>query len=149
MRMLLTGLLFFCCCLNSVAADGIVNVKSSHDVPTTAERLAEALQEKGMTVFARIDHSAGAAVGLELRPTQLVIFGNPKVGSPLMQCRQSVAIDLPQKALIWQDEAGLVWLSYNDPQYLDRRHQLGSCAEAARQKVAGALSRFAELATTP
>lgn len=78
-----------------------------------------------MTVFTRIDHSAGAKkVDKELRPTELVIFGNPKVGTPLMQCVQTVAIDLPQKMLIWQDEAGTTWLSYNNPSYLAKRHHI-------------------------
>lgn len=113
MRTLLVGLLcLVCSCLPAVAANGVITVKSAHDVSATVEKLLSALQEKGMTVFARIDHAAGAAsVNLELRPTQLVIFGNPKVGSLLMQCSQSTAIDLPQKALIWQDVSGQVWLS--------------------------------------
>jgi uncharacterized protein (DUF302 family) len=98
------------------AEPGLISVKSSHDVKNTADRLETVLNEKGMTVFLRVDHTEGARkVGQELRPTELVIFGNPKVGTPLMQCSQTVAIDLPQKALIWQDESGQVWLTYNDP----------------------------------
>ena len=87
---------------SSVLADnGLISIKSAHDVKTTADRLENILKEKGMTVFTRINHSAGAEkVGQQLRPTELVIFGNPKVGTPLMQCNQSMAIDLPQKALI-------------------------------------------------
>ena len=105
------------------------------------------LKQKGMTVFARVDHSAGAAkVGKALRDTQLVLFGNPKVGTPLMQCAQSVAIDLPQKALIWKDEAGQVWLSYNDPAYLATRHQIQGCDEVL-EKVSGALAKFSQAAT--
>ena len=134
----------------ALAADGAIDVKSSHAVKTTADRLERALLSKGMTVFARIDHAAGAAaVGLELRPTELVIFGNPNVGTPLMQCQQSVAIDLPQKALIWQGPNGQVWLSYNDPQYLAKRHALDACAEQALQKVTGALANFSQAATGP
>lgn len=133
-----------------LAADGLIDVKSSHDVENTADRLENVLSEKGMTLFARIDHTAGArSVDQELRPTVLMIFGNPKVGTPLMQCRQSVAIDLPQKALIWQAADGQVWLSYNDPQYLARRHKIGTCGEQALKKVAGALAKFSELATAP
>jgi len=133
-----------------LAADGVVNVKSSYAVEDTAERLATALANKGMTLFARIDHAGGAkSVGLEMRPTVLMVFGNPKAGTPLMQCQQSIAIDLPQKALIWQAEDGQVWLTYNDPQYLARRHQLDSCGEQALQKVAGALANFSRLATAP
>ena len=95
----------------SVSAEpGLNNLKSPHDVKNTADRLEAVLKEKGMTVFLRINHSKGARkVGEKLRPTELVIFGNPKVGTPLMQCSQTVAIDLPQKALIWQDEGGQVW----------------------------------------
>jgi uncharacterized protein (DUF302 family) len=85
-----------------MAAEGVIDVKSAFDVEETANRLEGLLNEKGMTIFERIKHSDGAAnVGIELRATELFIFGNPKVGSPLMQCQQSVAIDLPQKALIW------------------------------------------------
>jgi uncharacterized protein (DUF302 family) len=109
--------------------------------------LEAALLGKGMTVFARIDHAAGAAkVGATLRPTQLVIFGNPKVGTPLMNCAQSIAIDLPQKALIWQDEAGKVWLAYNDSAYLAKRHTTGACGGIGA-KVAKVLGNFAKAAT--
>jgi len=128
---------------------GLVTVKSVHDVAQTADRLEKVLKAKGMKVFARIDHAQGAAgAGLQLRPTELVIFGNPKVGTPLMNCSQSVAIDLPQKALIWQDADGQVWFSYNDPGYLAKRHGLTGC-DAVLQKVATALSNFAKAATMP
>ena len=131
------------------ADEGIVNVKSAYDVGTTADRLTSALTGKGMTVFTRIDHAAGAAkVGQTLRPTELVIFGNPKVGTPLMQCDRSVAIDLPQKALIWEDGEGQVWLSYNDPDYLARRHDLAACAKVVA-KVKKVLANFAAAATSP
>ena len=108
----------------------MVNVKSSHDVEATADRLESILNQKGMTVFIRINHAAGAAnVGQKLRPTELIIFGNPKVGAPLMQCSQSVGVDLPQKALIWEDDNGRVWISYNDPRYLEKRHNISGCEE--------------------
>jgi uncharacterized protein (DUF302 family) len=98
-------------------------------------------------VFNRISHSEGAAsVGKTLRPTELILFGNPKVGTPLMQCVQRVAIDLPQKALIWEDEEGAVWLSYNDPAYLAERHSIEGCEEVLK-KVSGALATFAKVAT--
>jgi uncharacterized protein (DUF302 family) len=126
-----------------------VNVKSAHSVKDTANRLEKALTNKGMTVFIRIDHAAGAKkVGLALPPTELVIFGNPKVGTPLMQCSRSVAIDLPQKALIWEDDQGQVWLTYNDPAYLAARHAITGC-EAVLEKVGGALQNFAAAATKP
>ena len=130
----------------AMADTGLVNVKSFHDVKGTADRLEEVLKDKGMTVFGRINHAEGARkVEKELRPTELVIFGNPKVGTPLMQCAQSVAIDLPQKALIWEDEAGQVWLSYNDPEYLVKRHDIKGCDEVIK-KVGNALRNFARAA---
>jgi uncharacterized protein (DUF302 family) len=133
----------------AVAGDGLISVKSSHDVKVTADRLENILNQKGMTVFIRINHSAGAQkVGKKLRPTELVVFGNPKVGTPLMQCSQSVAIDLPQKALIWQDDKGQAWLTYNDPNYLAQRHGLSECTEVIK-KVEKALSNFAKAATMP
>ncbi len=131
------------------ADNGIISIKSSHDVKTTVDRLENILREKGMTVFIRINHAECAQkVGKKLRPTELIIFGNPKVGTPLMQCGQSVAIDLPQKALIWQDEAGQVWLSYNDPKYLASRHSIKECDEIIK-KIEKALGNFARMATMP
>ena len=128
---------------------GMVTVKSAHDVGTTADRLETALKNKGMTVFARIDHAAGAAkVGKTLRPTELVIFGNPKVGTPLMLCAPPVAIDLPQKALIWEDESGQTWLGYNDPEYIKSRHGVSGCDEVLG-KITKALGNFANAATMP
>ena len=130
-------------------AQGMKSVKSAHSVGETADRLESALKEKGMTVFVRIDHAAAAKnIGQYLRPTELVIFGNPKVGTPLMTCRQTIALDLPQKALIWEDEEGAVWLSYNEPAYLARRHDLEGCQDVLA-KVATALSNFAAAATAP
>jgi uncharacterized protein (DUF302 family) len=130
-----------------LGAEGLIAIKSSHSVSATADKLTSLLKDKGMTVMNRISHSDGAAsVDLALRPTELVIFGNPKVGTPLMQCTQSVAIDLPQKALIWEDESGQVWLGYNDPMYLKQRHDIQGCDEVLK-KIAGALGAFAEGAT--
>jgi uncharacterized protein (DUF302 family) len=135
-------------CSPAFAHEGLVSVKSVHTVSVTADRLENVLNNKGMTVFARIDHAAGAAkAGKTLRPTELVIFGNPKVGTPLMQCSQSIAIDLPQKALIWEDDKGQVWLTYNDPQYLAKRHDTRGC-DKVLEKVAGALGKFANKATS-
>ena len=128
-------------------ADSMVTIKSAHSVSKTADRLESVLLAKGMTVFTRINHAEGAKkVGKELRPTELVIFGNPKVGTPLMQCAQSVAIDLPQKALIWEDESGSVWLAYNDPDYLAKRHSIKGC-EKVITTIKGALGKFAAKAT--
>jgi len=133
----------------SYADSGIVYVKSSHSVEDTTDRLVKALETKGMTVFNRINHAEGAKkIGSSLLPTELVIFGNPKVGTPLMVCSRSVAIDLPQKALIWEDDKGQVWLSYNNPTYLAERHGISGCQEVLK-KVAGALKNFAAAATKP
>jgi len=133
----------------AAAGNGLISVKSSHDVKVTADRLEDILNQKGMKVFIRINHAAGAQkVGKELRPTEVIVFGNPKVGTPLMHCSQSVAIDLPQKALIWQDDKGQVWLSYNDPNYLAGRHGLTGCTEVIK-KVEKALGNFAKAATMP
>ncbi len=132
----------------AAADNGLVNVKSAHGVKDTADKLEAVLESKGMNVFGRVNHAAGAEkAGMELRPTEVVIFGNPKVGTPLMKCAQSVAIDLPQKALIWEDEAGQVWLSYNDPAYLASRHGIEGCDEVLK-KVTGALGNFAAAATS-
>ena len=133
-----------------VCADtGFVNVKSNHSVKETADRLETVLKQKGMTVFTRIDHAAGAKrVGKTLRPMELIIFGNPKVGAPLMQCSPTVGVDLPQKALIWEDEGGRVWYTYNTPGYLDKRHGLAKCSQVLK-KIENALKNFAVAATIP
>ena len=111
------------------AANGLVSLKSPHSVQATMNRLEAIVEDNGLNVFARIDHAAGAEkVGQSLRPTQLLIFGNPKGGTPFMQCAQSVGIDLPLKALVWEDEAGQVWLGYNAPSYIAERHGAGDCA---------------------
>ncbi|WP_234496239.1 DUF302 domain-containing protein [Vibrio maritimus] len=131
----------------SATDDGLVRVKSTHDVSMTADKLAGLLESKGMTIFTRVKHSDSAKkVGVELRPTELIIFGNPKVGSPLMACSQSVAIDLPQKALIMEDDRGEVWLVYNSPSYLAARHHIEGC-DKVLSKVEGALANFAKGAT--
>ena len=131
------------------ADNGLINVKSPHTVKETTDRLEKALKQKSMTIFARIDHSEGAKkVGIDLPETELIIFGNPKVGSPLMNCNRTVGIDLPQKALIWKDENGQVWLSYNAPQYLAKRHDLSACTEVIN-KIEKALSNFSKAATMP
>jgi uncharacterized protein (DUF302 family) len=104
---------------------GMIDVPSRYSVTETLARLQSILKEKGMTVFALVDHSGEAAkVGMEMQPTQLVIFGSPKGGTPLMVAAPSLAIDLPLKALAWQDKGGKVWLSYNSPEYLQQRHNI-------------------------
>ena len=137
------GFMFACLFAASVAAsEGIISVKSAHSVSVTTDRLETILGTKGMTVFARIDHAAGAQkAGKTLLPTELLVFGNPKIGTPLMLCGRSIAIDLPQKALIWQNAAGETWISYNDPQFLKQRHNTEGC-DAVLQKVSMALQKF-------
>src|SRR5712692_2035174 len=104
-------------------ASGIIDVPSRYSVPETLARLQSILKEKGLMVFALIDHSGEAEkAGLAMRPTQLLVFGSPKGGTPLMVAAPRLAIDLPLKALAWQDEQGKVWLSYNLPEYLRERH---------------------------
>lgn len=122
--------------------DGLIVRESAHDVPVTLQRLTNALKAKGITIFSVIDHGQGAAqAGLSLRPTVVVIFGNPKAGTPLMQASQTAGIDLPLKILIWEDEAGKTHLAYNDPAWIAARHH------ADVPKVVSALSAvLAELA---
>jgi uncharacterized protein (DUF302 family) len=119
--------------------DGLVTMPSGYSVPETIDRLVSVVTSRGLIVFARIDHASNAAdVGMELRPTQLLIFGNPRGGTPLMQDRQTAGIDLPVKALAWEDGAGEVWLTYDDPHWLARRHGLGAAsAEAVAAIEAG------------
>lgn len=122
------------------AADGLVTVKSPHSAKDTMNRLEEIVKQRGITVFARIDHAAGAAkIGKTLRPTELLIFGNPQGGTPFMECAQSVGIDLPLKVLVWEDAASQVWLGYNDPAFLAQRHGVAQCpiVENLRKALAG------------
>ena len=115
--------------------NGLIHLSSPHTVVETLERLETIVQAKGLTILARIDHSGDAAkAGLQMQPTKLLIFGNAKSGTPLMIASPSVAIDLPLKALVWQDEDGKVWLSYNSPDYLKQRHAI---PENLLQNIAG------------
>ena len=125
-------LVLFCLALPAFAADGLVAVESARGAKDSMDRLEVVVKERGLNVFARIDHAAGAArIGRKLRATELLIFGNPQGGTPLMECAQSAGIDLPLKALVWQDESGRVWVGYNDPAYLAARHGAASCPAAA------------------
>ena len=134
--------------MQTVAADGMINIQSDFNVKETTARLENILNEKGMTIFNRIKHAESAGkVGIELRETELIIFGNPKVGSPLMKCQQSVAIDLPQKALVWEDHGSKAWISYNDPTYLEKRHGISGCGEVI-SKIKKALSGITKAAAT-
>jgi uncharacterized protein (DUF302 family) len=111
--------------MTAATNNGIVNKPSNHSVEQTVEALTNILKAKGVALFALIDHSGEAEkIGLKMRPTKLLIFGNPKAGTPLMLASPSSAIDLPLKILIWEDARGKVWLSYNSPEYLRERHGL-------------------------
>ena len=126
------------------AAQGLISLKSPHGAMATMDRLEDTVNARGLTVFARIDHAAGAAkIGKSLRPTVVLIFGNPQGGTPFMKCAQSAGIDLPLKALVWEDASGQVWLGYNDPSYLATRHQVPDCAVAANiTKALAGISAF-------
>ena len=131
-----------------MAVDGLTTLRSSFASLETMNRLEAAVKAKGMTVFARIDHAAGASgVGLTLRPTEVMIFGNARAGTPLMQARQTIGIDLPLKALVWQDAAGVTWLSYDDPGWIAKRHGLGGEVEPALNAMTAALAGVAKMAT--
>jgi uncharacterized protein (DUF302 family) len=124
--------------------NGLIHLASRHTVEETMQRLEALLNERGITIFARVDHSGEAAkVGLNLRPTKLLIFGSPKGGTPLMQASPTLAIDLPLKALFWQDAEGKVWLTYNDPAYLQQRHNFPS---ELLPNIAGVNALFASAA---
>jgi uncharacterized protein (DUF302 family) len=130
-----------------MAVQGLTTIKSSQAPRETMNRLEAAVTAKGLTVFARIDHAEGAsAAGLSLRPTEVLIFGNAKGGTPLMQAAQTAGIDLPLKALVWQDAAGDTWLSWNDPAWLAARHG-ASGAEAVVGRLGAVLDDVAKTAT--
>jgi uncharacterized protein (DUF302 family) len=130
--------------------DGLITVQSAYDFLRTLGRLTSALAAKGVTVFARVDHAAGAAsVGQTMRPTTLVIFGNPAAGTPLMQASQIAGIDLPLKALVWQAADGAVNVTYNDPHWIAARHRLGDQASQPVAAMAVLLADLARHATAP
>jgi uncharacterized protein (DUF302 family) len=132
-----------------MAVDGLTTVRSNHGPKDTMDRLEAAVKTRGMTIFARIDHAAGATdAGLSLRPTELLIFGNAKAGTPLMQAAQSIGIDLPLKALVWQDASGDTWISYNDPSWLASRHILASDIATVVGNMATALKAVANEAAS-
>lgn len=127
-----------------MAAPGLTTVRSKYSAKETLDRLEAEVKARGIEVFARIDHAAGAtAVGLPLRPTTVLIFGNAKAGTPLMQADQTVGIDLPLKALVYEDESGAVWVAYNDPQWIAQRHGLGASVAANVDGLAKVLENLA------
>jgi uncharacterized protein (DUF302 family) len=133
-----------------MTADGLITIPCSLGPRETMKKLETEVKAKGLTVFAHVDHGANAqAAGLSLPPTDLLIFGNAKGGTPLMQSAQSIGIDLPMKALVWQDTTGKTWLSYNDPAWLATRHGVGPEAQAAVHAMTAALNALAKAAASP
>jgi uncharacterized protein (DUF302 family) len=127
--------------------EGLTSIRSNFGPKETMARLEAEIRAHGMTVFARIDHAAGAsAAGLELRPTELIIFGNARGGTPLMQSVQTVGIDLPLKALVWEDASGATWLSHNEPSWIAQRHNIPN-SEPIVSKMTTALSAMSRKAT--
>ena len=130
-----------------MTADGLITIRSNYGPKETMDRLESEVKGKGLTVFAHVDHAAGAtAVGLSLDPTDLLIFGNAKGGTPLMQAVQTIGIDLPLKILVWRDAPGQTWLSYNDPHWLAKRHGIDGAAATAVNGLASALAGLVQAA---
>jgi uncharacterized protein (DUF302 family) len=127
--------------------NGLITIPSAHDVETTIQRLTSTLEAKDVTIFARIDHAADT--DRSVRPTTVLLFGNPAAGVPLIRQAQTVGIDLPLKAMIWQDAKGTVQFSYNDPRWIAARHHIGSQGRRAVHAMASALAALAKLATAP
>lgn len=140
MKRIILGLFFASLLAMPAAAEtGLITVESKHSVQTTLDRLTEIMTSKGITIFVRVDHAAGAKkIGTEMAPTQLLLFGNPKLGTPLMMSSRTIGIDLPLKALAWRDDDGKVWVSYNDPAFLKARHEM-SDRDPVFKKMAGVL----------
>lgn len=148
LRTALAALIASLVTFSAAAADGLIAVKSPRNAKDTMTKLEDIVKQRGLTVFARIDHAAGAQkIGKTLRPTELLIFGNPQGGTPFMECAQSVGIDLPLKALAWEDAQGQAWLGYNDPAWLAQRHGAASCP--AVENLRKALSGLTESTVAP
>jgi uncharacterized protein (DUF302 family) len=142
MNRIIAGTMLALSAVSASAADGLIAVKSAHSVKDTMDRFETAAKGKGLNIFLRVDHAAGAKkIGKDLRPTELLVFGNPQGGTPLMECAQTAGIDLPLKVLAWQDGAGQSWLGYNDPAFLAKRHQADNCPVVSNlQKVLAGLA---------
>jgi uncharacterized protein (DUF302 family) len=131
-----------------MTAHGLTTIESTYGPEETMNRFEAEVRARGMIAFARIDHTAGAtAVGLSLRPTDLLIFGNARGSTPLMKLVQTIGIDLPLKALVWQDESGTTWLSYNDPNWVAKRHGLNTEVGEAVGVLTATLNQMAKSAT--
>jgi uncharacterized protein (DUF302 family) len=134
--------------LQTMAARGLKTIRSNYGPEETMNRFEAEVRARGLIAFAHIDHAAAAeAVGLPLRPTELLVFGNASGGTPLMELVQTTGIDLPLKALVWQDASGITWLSYNDPTWIAKRHGLHSEIEATIRILTTALTQMAKSAT--
>jgi len=132
-----------------MSENGLITLPSAHGAKATMDRLEAEAKAKSLRVFARIDHAAGAKdAGLALRATELLIFGNARGGTPLMQALQTTGIDLPLKALVWEDDSGKVWLTYNDPAWIAARHGDPAQVSEVTQRLAGALAALAKAATS-
>jgi uncharacterized protein (DUF302 family) len=129
-------------------SNGTIKMESAHDAATTLDRLEAIFKKKGITVFARVDHAAGAKkIGEDMAPTQLLLFGNPKLGTPLMKVNREAGFDLPMKALAWTDDAGKTWLAVTDPMALKARYGLDAAAPVI-EKMSGAVSAMGKAATS-
>lgn len=129
------------------ATESLISIESHHSAKQTADKFASIVEKKGLTLFARIDHQKNAAgADLKLRETEVIIFGNPKVGTPVMQCSQQAAIDFPQKVLVWTDADNKTWLSYNNPEYIKERHNIKGC-DKILTKISGVLSALTNAAS--
>ncbi|MCW8931497.1 MAG: DUF302 domain-containing protein [Gammaproteobacteria bacterium] len=154
MKLITTGFIIFLFLIGTaVTADegmqesGLIVKPSAYSVGETLDRFESIIKKKGITVFTRINHSEGAKkVDLNLAPTEVLIFGNPKLGTPLMLSQQTAAIDLPLKAIAWKDKEGKVWLAYNSPSYIAKRHGIED-KQAVIKKMTGALNKFSDFAT--
>lgn len=145
--LLIIGLLISYPSITQAAEKGMINKKSQFSVKVTLDRLEKVLRKKGITIVTRWSHNKGAKkVGIKIRPTELLIFGNPKLGSHFFTSQQTAGIDLPMKALAWKDESNQVWLTYNDPQYIADRHGI-SDRPAIVSKMTAALNNLTNAAT--
>ena len=125
---------------------GLISKKSKYSTSETLDRLSDVLKKKGIRIFARVSHDKNAeGVDLKLRPTELLIFGNPKLGTHFFTSNQTAGIDLPMKALAWQDKKGQVWLTYNDPKYIAKRHDIEDRDDIVK-KMSGALGKMTDIA---
>ncbi len=149
MKLIKSGLVLLLLLMNTAAfaVDGLIVKPSAYSVAETLDRFEMIIKKKGITVFARINHAQGAEkVGLVMAPTEVIIFGDPKLGSPLMLSERTAAIDLPLKAIVWKDKEGKVWLAYNSPDYIAARHGIKDKQKVIK-KMTGALNKFSNYAT--